>query len=455
MQLHASEGRRSSRVAIGVSLGLHVAGAIVVAIYITANVITDRAIVEDLAIEWVTVPETTLRRRSPLKQLAPITEDHTLAEVTDSPPDTASPDMVPEVVHRTMEMVTRTVDVQPKRVSDLLSGITTAPDLAATDVDVGAEPASSTPQGTKAGRGIETGRVRAAAAMPTRLGIGLYDSMGAAATVAPNLDDLKFSDTTALLADGELGAVLVGEGRDVSGHIRIIRAKHSLSDWWQDPTAMSSLIGWLDEHTRLRADMKFQGGSLSLDDPRILDAPLVIMTGHDRSITVSHQLERGGPLVDGFTDAESLGLRTYLIERGGTLFFDDCGWNGLLAERVKQELERALPEYALIDVPHSHEVYTIYYELAGPPDGGDIFWGSENNPKQSKFRSHKAIFIADRLAVLFNRKDYMCAMETTEVASRTMLRLRRSPNVYRFMTNLFVYAMKYGGNVDRSGYEPY
>jgi len=100
-------------------------------------------------------------------------------------------------------------------------------------------------------------------------------------------------------------------------------------------------------------------------------------------------------------------------------------------------------------------VYTIYYELAGPPAGGDIFWGSENDPKASKFRHHKGIFIGDRLAVLYNRKDYMCAMETTEVPSRTMLRLRRSPDVYRFMTNLFVYAMKYGGNVDRSGYETY
>ena len=54
--------------------------------------------------------------------------------------------------------------------------------------------------------------------------------------------------------------------------------------------------------------------------------------------------------------------------------------------------------------------------------------------------------------MLYTRKDYMCAMETTEVPSRTMLRLRRSMDVYRFMVNLFIYSMKYGGNTDRSAY---
>jgi hypothetical protein len=445
-----ARARRSSRAAIGVSLAVHAVGAVLVAFYIATNVIAER-VEEDFAVEWVVIPEMRLRRLSPRKVVARRTTQP-LAEVVDTPPDTSSPDMIPEVVTRTMELVARTVDVRAEPVKDLLAGVTTETRLAPVDVDTGAAAPSSTPTGIKTGRGIETARVRAAGGLPSRQGIGLFDTQG---TAAPDLTDVKFRDSAALLADDELGAVLVGEGRDVSGHIRIIRAKHRLSDWWQDPTAMSSLINWLDEHTRLRADMKFHGGALTLDDPRILDAPLVIMTGHDRSITVSHSLERGGALVDGLTDAESVGLRQYLLERGGTLFFDDCGWNGLLAERVKRELERALPEYDLIDVPPTHEVYTIYYELAGPPDGGDIFWGSENDPKASKFRTHKGIFIGDRLAVLYNRKDYMCAMETTEVESRTMLRLRRSPNVYRFMTNLFVYAMKYGDNVDRSGYQAY
>ena len=44
-------------------------------------------------------------------------------------------------------------------------------------------------------------------------------------------------------------------------------------------------------------------------------------------------------------------------------------------------------------------------------------------------------------------------METSEVDSRARLQDRRSPDVHRFMTNLLVYAMKYGGNTDRSEYK--
>ena len=121
---------------------------------------------------------------------------------------------------------------------------------------------------------------------------------------------------------------------------------------------------------------------------------------------------------------------------------------------MAQELDKIFPEYPLEDISHSHELYTIYYQLFIPPTGGDIFWGSENYPRMSQFRHQKGIVIDKRLAVVYNRKDYFCAMETAEIESRTMLRKRRSTDVHRFMTNLLIYAMKYGGNTDRSAYQP-
>ena len=45
--------------------------------------------------------------------------------------------------------------------------------------------------------------------------------------------------------------------------------------------------------------MTFAGGSLRLTDDRIHQAPLVIMTGHDKDITVGRALSRGGPLSEG------------------------------------------------------------------------------------------------------------------------------------------------------------
>ena len=255
------------------------------------------------------------------------------------------------------------------------------------------------------------------------------------------------------LPKGKLGGILEGAGNEIRGHIRLIRLKHSLSDWWQDPTAIPALIKWLEDHTSIRADMDFKGGALPLTDLHIMDAPLIIMTGHDKDITVGRGLAKDGPLQAGFSPQERAALRKYIVEKGGMLFFDDCGFNGLFAHIVADELKEILPEYPLEILPHDHELYSIYYKLPKPPTGGDVFWGNENNAQPTQFRFQKGITIDDRLAVVYNRKDYMCAMETAEIESRTMLRLRRSTDVYRFMSNLLIYALKYGGNTDRTGYK--
>ena len=282
------------------------------------------------------------------------------------------------------------------------------------------------------------------------LSSSIIESTGAVDSV--DAEDSDFSGRE-LLPENKLGAVLVGDGHDVEGHIRLIRLKHSLSDWWQDPTALPSFMKWLAENTRLRADMNFKGGSLRLTDPDIMDAPLVFMTGHDKDITVSRSLKKGGALTGTFSAEVRAALRKYIVERGGMLFFDDCGFNGLFAQQVALELDKIFPEYPLEPIPHDHEIYKIHFQLSLPPTGGDVYWGSENNPKTSKFKYQKGISIGRRLGVVFNRKDYMCAMETAEIPSRTMLRMRRSPDVLRFMTNLLVYTMKYGGNTDRSNYK--
>ena len=94
-----------------------------------------------------------------------------------------------------------------------------------------------------------------------------------------SLEDSNFSHDE-LLADDELGAVLTGEGMDISAHIRMIRLKHSLSDWWQDPTALPSFMKWLSENTRVRADMKFKGGIASIDRAGYSGRPANL---HDRA----------------------------------------------------------------------------------------------------------------------------------------------------------------------------
>lgn len=256
-----------------------------------------------------------------------------------------------------------------------------------------------------------------------------------------------------MLPQGQLGGILAGTKENLRGHIRIIRLKHSLSDWWQDPTALPALMNWMDQNTTIRVDMSFAGGALPITDPSILDAPLIIMTGHDKDITAGRGLARDGPLQERFTPEEHAAIRKYIIDEGGMLFFDDCGFHGLFAQIVAEELQLIFPEFPLEIIPHEHEIYNIHYQLRKPPTGGDVFWGNENNAQPTQFRFQKGITIDNRLAVVYNRKDYLCAMETAEIESRTMLRLRHSPDVYRFMTNLLVYALKHGGNTDRSNYK--
>ena len=101
---------------------------------------------------------------------------------------------------------------------------------------------------------------------------------------------------------------------------------------------MPSLFKWLAKNTCIRADMKFKGGSLRLTEPEIQDAPLIFMTGHDKDITVGRGLAKDGPLLDGFSTEERAALRRNIVERGGMLFFDDCGFNGLFAQQVALEL---------------------------------------------------------------------------------------------------------------------
>ena len=234
----------------------------------------------------------------------------------------------------------------------------------------------------------------------------------------------------------KLGGILKGTGAELKAHIRIIRLKHSLSDWWQDPTAIPSLIKWLqDNSSAISADISFAGGALPLTDPRILDAPLIIMTGHDVKMTSDRNLMRDGmKMTPGFTTEERAMLRKYVLERGGTLFFDDCGFKSGLARIVEEELRQIFPEYALEKLPHDHEIYKLFFTLHKPPEGGEVFWENENNAQPTKFKSTEPytsharqaegkpqilvfkdsqgiLRTTNRLGVFFNRKDYLCAME--------------------------------------------
>ena len=281
-------------------------------------------------------------------------------------PSRVSMDVSPLVPDTIVDSPVKTVaDIEPKRNEEVIA------------------PAVGGRRGPDNGRGSGTEAINGRG----RTGTGGIDSLvgavGAADAGAGGVGDDPLAKITTV-PDDKLGAILEGEGADIQGHIRFTRLIHSLADWWQDPSALPSFMRWLSDNTRLRADMKLEGGAMRMTDPRILDAPIIVMTGHDKELTTTRNLMRGEPWMVGFTPAERSAMRKYLVERGGLLFFDDCGFKGLFAARVADELKKILPEYPLQSIPHSHEIYSIYYKLSVPPNGSDVYWGSENNPKVTK-----------------------------------------------------------------------
>ena len=250
----------------------------------------------------------------------------------------------------------------------------------------------------------------------------------------------------------KLGSIIDEEDGIVRGHIRLIRLKHQMSDWWQDPTAIPSLIKWLRDHARsITADMKYAGGALPLTDARIMDAPLVIMTGHDQAMSVSYQrLTDHNSQASGFTDAERAALRKYILDYNGMLFFDYCGDGGnekSFANLVETELRTVFPEYPMKTLDVHHEIFQSYFKLKKTPVGGSAFWGTGYQGGNVKWRNLKGILVPGRLgkprlAVVFCQLDYLCSMETAEIDSRAPLASRRSSDVYRFMTNMFIYQMR-------------
>jgi hypothetical protein len=253
------------------------------------------------------------------------------------------------------------------------------------------------------------------------------------------------------LPKGEPGGRVIGRGKDIEGVFRLVRVQHALGDWWADQSSMVALTEWLNSQTKIKTDMNVEGGSVRLTDPKLNKSPLVFFTGHDPSWVRSRNLQRGEPLKNRLSEQEKDGLRKYLLESGGFVFFDDCGVNAPAQAFVRltlAQLKYAVPEYSVDRIPNDHEIYNNFYDMGGPPVGFDIFWWGTHPPKRNFL---EGITIGDHLGVIVCRRDYMCAMESVSLPTRTV---HYSPGVYRFATNVVVYSLTHGGISDYASYVP-
>ena len=288
-------------------------------------------------------------------------------------------------------------------------------------------------------------------------GLAMVENVGAArdalGDVVENMTLSKY--TVPPLPKGEPGGRVIGKGRDIRGVLRFARVRHDLSDWWADASALNALTQWLNERTEIKTDMNVEGGAVKLNDANLFKTPLAFMTGHDPALVRSRKIfgwKHGTGRIDGrLTEAEAAGMRRYLVEKGGFLVFDDCGVNAPAQAMVRlflSQMRYVMPEYHIERISNNHEVYHNFYRMGGPPVGYDIFWWGTRPPKRNYL---EGISVGEKLSVIVVRRDYMCAMETVSYPTRSV---HYSPGVYRFMTNVVVYALTHGSISDYSGYVP-
>lgn len=262
------------------------------------------------------------------------------------------------------------------------------------------------------------------------------------------------------LPRGEPGGRVVGRGRDIRGVFRLVRVRHSLSDWWTDASALIGLAKWLNTKTKVKTDMNVEGGALALHDTGILKSPVLWMTGHDpsmaRGMIASGQMDGspGGRFDNTLSELEAANMRRYLVDRRGLVVFDDCGMTRgpktPMTELFLSQMRRVLPEHGVGRIPRDHALYRVYYELGGPPVGFDVFWWGTHAPKRNHL---EGIMMDGKLAVIVVRRDYMCAMETVSMPTKHYLP-RASWPVMRWATNVVMYALTSGNISDYRDYVP-
>ena len=347
-------------------------------------------------------------------------------------------------------VVTRNPTVQTDVIhGDLL--VSDAPDALAFSAPVVAVPSAQI--GT-AFRGI-AGRLKVI--FEHSPGLSMVENVGAARDALGDVvENITLSSyVVPPLPRGEPGGRVIGKGKDIRGVFRFTRIRHTLSDWWTDASSLNALTKWLNERTKIKTDMNVEGGAVKLNDANLFKTPLVFMTGHDPVLVRSRQIfgwKHGIGRIDGrLSESEAAGMRRYLVEKGGFLVFDDCGVNAPAQAMIRlflAQMRYVMPEYQIERIANEHEIYDNFYEMGGPPVGYDIFWWGTRPPKRNFL---EGISVGEKLSVIMVRRDYMCAMESVSLPTRSV---HYSPGVYRFMTNVVVYALTHGSISDYSGYVP-
>ena len=143
-------------------------------------------------------------------------------------------------------------------------------------------------------------------------------------------------------------------------------------DWYSDPSSLPNLLIYVKENTPV--SIYPEEVRIKLTDDNANQYPYLYLTGH-------------GNLR--FTDNEVIALRSILMN-GGFLHADD---NYGMDASFRREIKRVFPNKDLIQLPHDHPVFHIYYSL---PKGLPKVHEHDNKPPQAL-----ALFEDERMILLY------------------------------------------------------
>ena len=140
--------------------------------------------------------------------------------------------------------------------------------------------------------------------------------------------------------------------------------KYRGGDWYSDPTSLSNISKFVDEHLGMNLDPNY--ATVDVASPEIFNYPFLHITGHGNII---------------FTDQEAQNLRNYMLG-GGFLYVDD---NFGLDPYIRPAMKKVFPELDFVELPFDHPIYHQKYDFPNglpkihkhnglPPQGFALIW---------------------------------------------------------------------------------
>jgi hypothetical protein len=183
---------------------------------------------------------------------------------------------------------------------------------------------------------------------------------------------LLLGSVLALLAARPVEAP-VAAGPTGPGRVALARLQYEGGgDWYANPSSLPNLIRAVAERTTLPIERT--EATVRLTDAALADFPFLHLTGHGEIRLSPTEVAR---------------LREYLL-RGGFLHADD---NYGLDESFRREIARVFPDRPMVEVPTSHPIYHLVYEM---PNGPPKIHEHDGKPARGY-----GIFIGNRLAVYY------------------------------------------------------